>query len=254
LPDGTTGPWASAINGADAIVNLAGEGIADARWTPERKKALRSSRVLATRSLVAAVQQALQPPAVMVSGSAVGYYGARGDELVTEETGPGTDFLADLCVEWEREALAAAAVTRVVLLRTGLALHPDGGALAKMLLPFRFGVGGPLGSGTQYMPWIHIDDWVDLVAWLITDSRTNAAFNASAPNPVTNAEFTRALGRTVGRPAFVPVPGFGLKLLLGEIALSLVTGQRAVPARAMEMGFVFKFREIEPALQDLLRR
>jgi uncharacterized protein (TIGR01777 family) len=251
-PDGSAGAWARALDRVDAVVNLAGEGIADKRWDEQRKHALRTSRVAATRSLVAGIRQAAQPPAVLVSGSAVGYYGPRGDEIVTESTPPGADFLSELCVEWEREAEQASAVTRVSIVRTGLVLHRTGGALAKMLLPFRLGLGGPLGSGTQYMPWIHINDWVDLVLWLLADSGPRGAFNGSAPVPVTNAEFTRALGRAVNRPAVLPVPGFGLRILLGEIAGALLTGQRAVPARAQEVGFQFKFRELEPALRDLI--
>ena len=251
-PDGSAGTWARSLEGVDAIVNLAGERIADARWTEERKQALRNSRVLPTRSLVTAINEMSRPPAVFISGSAAGYYGARGDELVTEATPPGSDFLAALCVEWEREAEQASAVTRVALLRTGFPLHPEGGLLGKMLLPFRFGLGGPLGSGAQYIPWIHIVDWVDLVMWLMAHDHTRGAFNGSAPEPVTNAEFTRALGRTLNRPAFIPVPGFGLRILLGEIAAALLTGQRVIPGRAMEMGFQFRFPHLPSALRDLI--
>lgn len=251
-PDGSADAWARALDGVDAIVNLSGEGIADQRWNDARKQALRSSRLLSTRSLVAAIGRLATPPAVFVSGSAVGYYGARGDELITESEPPGSDFLADLCVEWEREAEQASSIIRVVLLRTAPVLHPAGGALGKMLLPFRMGLGGPLGSGSQYMPWIHVGDWVDLVAWLIQNGNARGAFNITAPAPVTNAEFTRTLGRVLGRPAIIPVPGFGLRLLVGELADSLLTGQRAIPARAEEMGFEFRFRELEPALRDLL--
>ncbi|HXG87552.1 MAG TPA: TIGR01777 family oxidoreductase [Vicinamibacterales bacterium] len=251
-PDGTAGPWARALEGVDAVINLSGEGIADKRWDDARKAALRQSRVATTRSLVAAIRQAAQPPRVLVSGSAVGYYGPRGDELVTEATPPGADFLSDLCVEWEREAEQASSTTRVVIVRTGLVMHPDGGALAKMLLPFRIGLGGPLGSGTQYMPWIHLDDWMDLIVWMLTTPGARGAFNGCAPNPVTNAEFTRALAAAVSRPAVVPVPGFGLRLLLGEFAASLLSGQRAIPSRAQEMGFGFRFSEISAALRDLI--
>src|SRR5918993_737303 len=206
-PDGTAGAWAAALEDTDAVVNLAGENLGDQRWTDERKQAIRTSRVLSTRSLVAAIRGLKRPPTVLVSGSAVGYYGAHGDEVVTESTPPGDDFLADVSVEWEREAEQASTVTRVVVVRTGLVLHPDGGVLARLLLPFRMGVGGPLGSGTQYMPWIHRDDWVDLVIWLIGNATARGAYNATAPAPVTNAEFTRALGRALHRPAFLPVPG-----------------------------------------------
>jgi uncharacterized protein (TIGR01777 family) len=252
-PDGTAGAWQSALDGVDAVVNLAGAGIADARWNDARKQLLRSSRVLATRSLVAAMRGVAQPPRVLVSGSAVGYYGPRGDELVTEDTPAGSDFLADLCVEWEREARLASSIARVALIRTGLVLHPDGGALRQMLLPFRLGVGGRLGSGTQFMPWIHIDDWIDLVVWLVADARAEGPFNGSAPNPVTNQEFTRTLGRVLGRPTIFPVPGFGLRAIVGELAGSILTGQRAIPARAQQMGFAFRHPELEPALRALLR-
>jgi uncharacterized protein len=246
-------PWAHALDGIDVVVNLAGEGIADRRWSEERKRALRASRLLPTRSLVTTIRSVARPPAVFISGSAVGYYGPQGNELVTESTPPGTDFLARLSVEWEQEAERASATTRVVRIRTGLVLHPDGGVLSKMLLPFRLGVGGPFGSGTQYMPWIHLDDWVALVLWVMTRSDADGAFNATAPTPVTNAEFTGALGRTLGRPTFMRVPAVALRLLLGELAESLLTGQRAIPERAEGMGFQFRFREIGPALRDLLR-
>ena len=251
-PDGSAGEWTRALDGVDVIVNLAGEGIADQRWSDARKQALKNSRVLSTRSLAVAIGRLSRPPAVFVSGSGVGYYGARGDELITEAEPPGSDFLATLCVEWERGAEQASPITRVVLLRTAPVLHPGGGALAKMLTPFRLGLGGPLGTGSQFMPWIHLADWVDLVVWLIRNGNARGAFNASAPEPVTNAEFTRTLGGVLHRPAIIPVPGFGLRLLVGELADSLLTGQRAVPARAGEMGFVFRFPRLESALRDLL--
>ena len=252
-PDGKGGAWAAALDGAHAVVNLAGEGIADRRWNEARKQALRDSRLLATRSIVTALRQVPNPPGVLINGSAVGYYGAHGDELVTEATPPGSDFLSDLCVNWEREAEQASGAARVAIVRTGLVMHPDGGALGAMLLPFRLGLGGPIGSGRQYMPWIHLDDWVSLVVSLMDTGVARGAFNATAPQPVTNADFTRALGRALKRPALVPMPGFGLRLLVGEFADSVLTGQRAIPARAEEMGFQFRFREVGPALRDLVR-
>lgn len=251
-PDGSSGPWAAAIDGAAAIVNLAGENIGEGRWNEARKRALVSSRVLATRSLVAAIRQAAAPPAVLLNGSAVGYYGAHGDEVVPETTPPGADFLARLCVDWEREAEQAADVTRVVLIRTGLVLDPAGGALAQMLTPFRLGVGGPFGNGRQFMPWIHRDDWVGLVRWAIENTSARGAFNGSAPAPVTNAEFARALGNALHRPVFIALPAFALRLLIGEFAESVLTGQRAVPAHAEAMGYDFAFRTLGPALQNLL--
>jgi uncharacterized protein len=251
--DGTAGPWARALDGTNAVVNLAGEGIADARWTTTRKATLRTSRVLSTRSLVRAIQQSSRPPTVFVSASGVGYYGDRGSEVVTESTPAGDDFLAQLCVEWEREAEQASTVTRVTILRNGLVMHPSGGALGKMLGPFRLGLGGPLGSGAQYFPWIHLEDWLAFVTHVITSPDARGAFNVTAPVPATNAAFTRALGRALKRPALIPVPAFGLRLVLGELADTLLTGQRAVPRRAEDIGFTFQFREIEPALRDLLR-
>ena len=251
-PDGTAGPWADALRGVDAVVNLAGEGIADARWSAARKKALRESRLYSTRSLVAAMQRVANPPPVFVSASGIGYYGDRGDEIVTEGTPAGSDFLANLCVEWEREAEQASTVTRVAILRSGLVLHRSGGALARMLLPFRLGLGGRLGSGGQYLPWIHLDDWTRLVEWSLTTSAARGAFNITAPAPATNARFTRALGQALNRPTVIPVPAFALRLALGELADTLLTGQRAIPARAEQMGFGFRFPEIEAALRDLL--
>jgi uncharacterized protein (TIGR01777 family) len=252
-PDGNSGPWAAALDGTDAVVNLSGEGIADARWNAARKAALRTSRVLPTRSLVAAIRGLSKPPALL-NASGVGYYGDRGAELVTEDTPAGRDFLAGLCVEWEREAWQAAAHTRVVVLRNGLVMHPSGGALKKMLLPFRLGAGGPLGPGTQYLPWIHLVDWVEMITWLIQQPEARGPFNVTAPSPATNADFTRALGRAVNRPAVIPVPAFALRLALGELADTLLTGQRAIPARATTSGFSFRFSEIGSALNNLLRR
>jgi uncharacterized protein (TIGR01777 family) len=251
-PDGSVGGWSAAIETAEAIVNLAGEGIADRRWSAARKQVLRSSRVLATRSLTTAIRRAARRPAVLVNASAVGYYGARGEEVVTETTEPGRDFLSGLCVEWEREAEQASDLTRVALIRTGLVLDTAGGVLGRMLTPFRFGVGGPLGNGRQFMPWIHRDDWVALVAWQIGNVNARGAFNGTAPTPVTNAEFSRALGTALHRPAIMPMPAVALRLLVGELADSILAGQRAVPARAEEMGYQFRFRTLGPALRDLL--
>lgn len=269
-PDGTAGPWAHALADADVIVNLAGEGIADKRWTPARKQALADSRILPARSLARAIDTLPTRPRTLITSSAVGYYGAHGDDIVTEQTPPGDDFLADLCVTWEREASApASAATHVALVRTGIVLHPDGGALASMLTPFRLGLGGPMGSGRQYMSWIHLEDWLRLVAWLCDDgpSKATAAarvptlaspavtvWNACAPEPVTNADFGRTLGRVLRRPAVLPAPGFALRLLLGEFATFLLTGARVVPAAAQDAGFAFAFSRLEPALRDLLDR
>jgi uncharacterized protein (TIGR01777 family) len=262
-PDGTSGPWAAALTDADAIVNLAGEGIGDKRWTAARKAALRTSRILPTRSLALALSQLPPRPRLLVNNSAVGYYGAHGDEAVTEATSPGTDFLARLCVEWEDEAVAAAsASTHVAVVRSGIVLHPDGGALKTMLIPFRLGVGGPLGNGRQFTSWIHRQDWVDLVSWLITTRHPSipggdrleavTTWNATAPEPVTSAEFARVLGRVLHRPAVMPAPAFALRVVLGEFATFLITGARVLPARAEGAGFRYSYPRLEPALRQLL--
>lgn len=253
-PDGNIGPWAAEIDGAGAVVNLAGESIAGKRWTAEQKRRILDSRVGATRSLVAAIAGARTPPGVFVSGSAVGYYGPRGDEKIPEDTPPGGDFLANVCVQWEGEAARAKAATRVVLLRTGLALERDGGALPQMLPPFQFGAGGPVGSGRQFWPWIHRADWIALVQWAIRTPAVAGAINGTAPNPVTNAEFARALGRAMHRPAFMPAPAFALKLLLGEMADALLlSGQRAVPERPEQLGFTFRYARVDDALAALFK-
>ncbi|MEO8682429.1 MAG: TIGR01777 family oxidoreductase [Vicinamibacterales bacterium] len=254
-PDGSGSPFlAAALEGADAVVNLAGEGIADARWTTKRKASLQRSRVLATRTLVAGMTSCRRPPRVFVSGSAVGFYGARGDEPIAENAPAGSDFLAGLCADWEREAAAADQVTRVAIVRTGLVLSRHGGALKKMLLPFKLGLGATLGSGEQFMPWIHVNDWSALVTWLITDERARGPFNGTAPTPATNADFTHALGHALHRPAILHAPGFVMKIAMGEMAEMLLTGQRVVPAKAEHMGFRFQFRELEPALRDVLQQ
>lgn len=250
-PDGATGAWAAVLESADAVVNLAGEGIADARWTAARKQALVDSRLKATASLAAAISQAASPPRAFLSGSGVGYYGPCGDETITEEAPAGHDFLGRLAREWEAAALPAAARTRVALLRTGLVLG-DEGALAKMRLPFSLGVGGRLGSGRQWMPWIHVDDWVRMVRHVIDDPRASGPINVCGPAPVTNAEFTRALGRALHRPTIFPVPAFALRLALGELSDALLTGQRAVPQRATALGFTFTYPDVQSALDAAL--
>lgn len=253
LPDGSAGSLTGHLDGVDAVVNLAGEGIADRRWSASRKTALRDSRLLATRTLVRAMAICQAPPRVLVSASGVGYYGPRGEEAVNESTPPGSDFLARLCVEWEEEARAAEGHgTRVAMVRTGLVLDAKGGALPRMLPPFRLGLGATIGSGRQFMPWIHVGDWVSMVLWLVQSDRGAGAFNATAPEPATNRDFTQALGRVLKRPAVLRAPAFVLKLALGEMSDLLITGQRALPARAEELGFRFAFRELEPALQDIL--
>lgn len=250
-PDGTAGDLPRHLEGIDAVVNLAGENIAATFWSDGRKARLRDSRLLATRTLVRAIAACERPPKVFVSASAVGYYGPHGDEVVTERTAPGTDFLAQLCVDWEQEARAASLKTRLAVVRSGLVLGADGGALKKMILPFKLGLGATLGSGAQFMPWIHVDDWVALVIWLMSTERAVGAYNAAAPTPVTNRQFTRTLGRVLRRPAIFHAPAFVLKIGLGELADMLLTGQRVIPAAAEELGFRFTHRELEPALRSL---
>ena len=249
-PDGTAGAWASTVDGAGAVVNLAGESIAAKRWTAGQKNWILESRVNATRSLAAAIKMASDPPRVFVSGSAVGYYGPRGDEAVTEDATAGDDFLARVCVAWEAEALrAGSGGTRVVCIRTGIALAKDGGALPQMLPPFRFGAGGPVGSGKQYWPWIHRDDWIAMVKWAIATPGASGPLNATAPTPETNRAFAQALGRALRRPSFMPAPAFALRLLLGEMADALLlSGQRAAPAKAQRLGFRFQYSRLDDAL------
>ena len=252
-PGVTAAQWAERFEGALAVFNLAGENLGEKRWTETRKRALKESRIVATRSLVDAIRRCHTPPRVFVSQSAIGYYGAHGDEPVTETTPPGRDALAQICVAWEREASARAgdSRTRLVINRTGLVLSPDGGLLKEMLLPFKLGLGATLGSGRQFMPWIHVDDWVGLAAWLVAADAATGPFNLTAPNPVTNREFTKTLARVIHRPALFNAPAVALNVLLGEFAQFALTGQRVLPARAEELGFQFRFRELEPALHDL---
>jgi uncharacterized protein (TIGR01777 family) len=252
-PDGGAGPFGAEIDGAGAIVNLAGEPIAGRRWSADQKRQILDSRVNATRSLVEAVRRAANPPGVLVSGSAVGYYGPLDDQFATEETQAGSDFLARVSVQWEAEAHRAVSDrTRVVCLRTGLVLEQDGGALPKMLPPFRLFAGGPVGSGRQYWPWIHRDDWIRLVRWTIETGAVSGPMNATAPNPVTNREFAGALGRALHRPALMPAPAFALKLMLGEMAGALLlSGQRAIPAKAQRLGFTFRYAAVDDALRAI---
>jgi hypothetical protein len=254
MPGSADNEWRDAVESADVVVNLAGESIAGGRWSAARKAAIRDSRVRATRALAAAIGGARRPP-VFVSGSAVGIYGPRGDEVVDEETPPGSDFLAGVGRDWEREALEAARVTRVVLLRTGLVLAREGGALPPLARPIRLFVGGPLGPGTQVMPWIHVEDWVRLVRWAAARHEVSGPLNLTAPRPVTNREMVATLGRVLRRPAILPAPAFALRIILGEMADALLlSGQRAVPAKALRLGFEFRHPELEPALRHIYGR
>jgi hypothetical protein len=252
VPDGSVKSWAGVLDDADAVINLAGESIAGGRWTESRKARIRDSRIRATRSLVAAIQQAARRPSAFLSGSAVGYYGPRDEEPLTEQSPAGDDFLAAVCRDWETEALRAAGNTRVVLLRTGLVLEKDGGALPQMALPFRLFAGGPAGSGRQFYSWIHRDDWVAMVAWAMTTGNVSGPMNVTAPTPLTNRDFSRTLGRVLHRPSFMPAPAFALRIVLGEMADGLLlSGQRVLPAVAQNQGFTFKFPTLEPALRAI---
>jgi uncharacterized protein len=252
-PDGTAGEWASALEGVAAVVNLAGESIAGGRWTTARKAEILDSRVLATRSLVAAIRGLRTPPAVFVSSSAQGYYGDRGEQELPEEAAAGTGFLADVCVRWEAEARAAEGAARVVTLRTGIVLSAESGALPRMLLPFRLGGGGPLGSGRQFMSWIHVDDWVGIAALALGNDRVSGPINLGSPAPVRNSEFAAALGRALHRPSLLPAPGFALRLALGEMAQPLLLAStRMVPARALAHAYRFSHDELGKALRSLL--
>ena len=243
---------AAALAGRDGVVHLAGEDVAQ-RWSDDAKRRLRSSRELGTRNLVTGLREADPRPGVLVSSSAVGFYGPRGDEPVTEDAAPGTDFLAQLCVAWEREASAAEELgLRVVRVRTGIVLDKDGGALAKMLPFFRLGVGGPVAGGRQYMPWIHIDDLVGIYLAALDGDSWSGAINGAAPAPATNKEFSKALGRALHRPAFAPVPSVAIRALYGEMAQIVVNGQRAVPQRAQALGFSFAHSELDEALRSAL--
>lgn len=253
-PDSSNPPPAEALDGADAVVNLLGEPISQ-RWTEDAKRRIRDSRVLGTRSIVAAIGAASPRPRVLVSQSATGYYGPRGDERVDEDAAPGQDFLAGVVGEWEAEALTAAQHgLRVAVTRTGVVLAPSGGALEKMLPPFKAGVGGPIAGGRQYLPWIHISDVVGGILHCLDDEAASGPVNLTAPEPVTNAVFSKALGHALHRPAFAPVPGLALKLLFGEMAVIVLTGQRAIPTRLLGQGYAFRQAELGPALADVLRK
>jgi len=245
-----TPPGPEVFAGCQAVVHLAGEPVIQ-RWTAAARERILNSRIQGTRSLVAALRQ--QPPAVLVSASAIGYYGSCGDEVLTEDSPAGSDFLGQVAVAWEQEARTAEEFgVRVVTPRIGVVLGRGGGALAKMALPFRFGVGGRLGNGKQWMSWIHLDDLVALVEFLIATAAIHGAVNAVAPNPVTNADFTRELAVALHRPAIFPVPALALKVLLGEMSQVLLASQRVIPEAALRSGFQFRFTDVGEALRQIL--
>jgi hypothetical protein len=251
-PQYAEGLWTSALDNAHAVINLAGASIAGGRWTTARKAAIRDSRIQATGALVKAIAASGQPPPIFISSSAVGYYGSRGDEPVTETTAPGSDFLAHVCRDWEAAASQLSPAARVVLLRSGVVLARHGGALPQMALPFKLFAGGPAGSGRQFMSWIHLHDWVATVKWALASQHIAGPLNVTAPEPVTNEDFSRSLGRVLGRPAWLKAPSFALRLMLGEMADALILGgQRVLPAVAQQHGFAFQYPTLESALRQI---
>ncbi|KRP61096.1 TIGR01777 family oxidoreductase [Pseudomonas orientalis] len=244
------------IGAVDAVVNLAGAPIADRPWTHKRKALLWSSRISLTESLLAWLEGLEQKPAVLISGSAVGWYGDGGERELTEDSGPvQDDFPSQLCIAWEETAARAEALgIRVVLVRTGLVLAAEGGFLSRLLLPFKLALGGPMGNGRQWMPWVHIQDQIALIDFLLHKADARGPYNACAPHPVRNREFARTLGQVLHRPAFMPMPAFALKVGLGELSGLLLGGQKAVPERLLAAGFTFQFTELRAALDDLSGR
>jgi uncharacterized protein (TIGR01777 family) len=242
------------LAGVEGVVHLAGENIGDGRWTAEKKRRIRDSRVQGTRLLCDALAAMPSPPRVLIAGSAIGYYGSRGDLPLDEESSPGNDFLANVCQEWEAAAESArAAGIRVVKLRTGVVLSTKGGALAKMLFPFKLGVGGVVGDGRQYMSWITLEDEVRVIEHALAADSLSGPLNSVSPNPVTNREFTKTLGRVLGRPTIFPMPAFAARLAFGEMADALLlSSTRVVPKQLAQAGFAFKQPELEAALSDVI--
>lgn len=247
--------WEQSLDGADAVINLAGTPIADGRWTDARKRVLTESRVVTTRLLVEAMSRRSSKARILINASGIGYYGTGDDRILDEGAVRGQGFLADLCLAWETEAMRAAEFgTRVVLLRTGMVLEQDGGALPKMLFLFRLCAGGPIMPGTQWVSWIHRRDHVGLITWALTKSDVSGPVNAVAPEPVTMKTFCEILGRVLHRPSWLPVPGFALQLLLGELGTLMTTGQRVSPSKADSGGYRFQYPALESALQAILSR
>ncbi len=252
------GPWQDAVADCDAVVNLAGENIFAKRWNDDFKKVLTESRVKSADNVVQALARnprtASGTPKILVNASAIGFYGPHGDEEVDEDTPHGNDTLAKVCVEWEKAARAAQPLgVRTSMVRIGVVLDKEGGALAQLLTPFKLGAGGPAGSGKQWFPWIHYADVVGILLLALDNGAAQGPINATAPNPVTNKEFGKALGRALSRPAFLPTPGFALKLMLGEVAEVILTGQRVLPKRAQQLGYPFLFPTLDAALADILK-
>lgn len=244
---------AEALAGAEAVIHLAGEPVAQ-RWTDEVQRRIRESRVVGTRSLIVALEKQAVKPRVLIASSAIGYYGDRGDELLTETSSPGRDFLAEVCVEWERASLAAVGLgIRTVVLRTGIVLGKDGGALKQMLGPFRAGVGGPAGSGKQWVSWIHVEDIADLIVFALEQQTLSGPVNGTAPEPVRNADFAHALGHALGRPSAIHTPAFALRLMFGKMADAVLSSQRVIPAAATAAGFRHRYPELTGAMAQILR-
>ena len=247
---GSVGEWAKVIDGADGVINLAGEPLAGRKWTHNQQMRLQRSRFDATHSIVLACARAKRKPKFLINASAVGYYGPRQDEILTENSPPGNDFLANLCLGWEAEAIAAESLgVRVVRLRTGIVLGATGGALVKMAEPFKWFVGGHLGSGQQWMSWIQLEDEVSLILHLIADTSITGPVNATAPNPVRNKEFCQTLAAVLHRPCWLPVPEIALRIGLGKMAEMVLTGQRVIPAAAQNAGFRFRYPNLQEALE-----
>lgn len=249
---GTASGWGDLAAGAEAIVNLAGEGIADGRWSEERKRRIYASRVNAGKAVMEAIRTATAKPKTLIQSSAVGYYGPRGNEILTEAASPGSDFLAQVCFDWEASTAAAEGLgVRRAVIRSGIVLSNQGGAWPRIVLPFKLFAGGPIGSGKQYWPWIHIDDEVGAIRFLIDNANATGAYNLSAPTPLTNKEFSTGLSKVMGRPSFFPVPSIALKGIFGEMSTVLLDGQRALPSRLQELGYPFKYPTAEAAFQEL---
>jgi uncharacterized protein len=249
----TTEGWAGVVEDSDAVVHLAASNLAEGRWSEARKREILNSRVLSGEALVAAISEAKKRPKVFVQASAVGYYGPREDQEIDESAGPGSNFLAQVAFEWETSSAPVERLgVRRTVARTGIVLSTQGGALPRILLPFKFFAGGKIGSGDQWWPWIHIADEVRALRLLIDQADAAGPFNLTAPNPVTNKEFAHAVGSVMGRPSMFPVPGPVLGMAFGEMSTVLLDGQRAIPRRLQELGFAFEFPTLEGALKDLL--
>ncbi len=257
LPAGWDGKtpegWLSQLEQADVLINLAGENIGDLPWTNERKAKIRSSRVEVGRAITRAIETARHRPRVLLQASGVSYYGSQADQVITEQSPAGDDFIASVAVDWEASTQSVDALgVRRVIMRTGIYLSPEGGALTRFLYAWRLYMGGPMGSGSQWISWIHPHDYNHAIQFLIENEQASGPFNFAAPDPVTNREFGRTLAEVLGKPFWAPIPAFALKLLLGEMSTMVLDGQRVIPERLLEMGYAFKFEDLRPALEDLL--